>query len=98
MHADLVQIPKTQPFKQGQQLHSISFQAVITPAKQIISLLEFYPVSSICGIIFSTSLSGWFLWKVINEVQLSWHRGTQAYPMEMLFWIEDWVTCSGICF
>lgn len=47
MHASLVQIPKTQPFNQTQQLYSLSSQAGITPAKQIISLLELYAVSSV---------------------------------------------------
>lgn len=55
MHAALVQIPKTQPFNQTKKLYSIFFQAGITTVKQIISLLELYPVSS-------TSEEKIFLW------------------------------------
>lgn len=46
MHVDLAHIPKNQSLSQTKQLHLISFQVGITPAKQI-SLPELYLVSSI---------------------------------------------------
>lgn len=91
MQAGPVQIPKTQPFKQIPQLNSISFQAGITPGKQIISLLELYPVSSIWEkkiFLWSKGFlqhyqDGYYerLFMKCNHVGM---RGAQAYCMEIL--------------
>lgn len=74
-------------------------------SRQIISLLELYPVSSIWekkiflwnNIFLQHYQDGYYerLFMKCNYLDM---RGTQAYGMEMFFWIEGWVTSSGTCF